>query len=52
MRVVRKATPNRDAEKITTEDALDIARLASLRMWNSYNDLERMNRENEVQKHG
>lgn len=29
----RKATPNRDAKPISPADAIDIARLASLRMW-------------------
>ena len=33
IRVERKAKPDRDAGKITAEDAVDIARLASLRMW-------------------
>lgn len=32
-KVVRKATPNRNAEKISTADVLNVARLASLRMW-------------------
>ena len=34
IRVERMAKPDRQAEKITPEDAIDIARLASLRMWN------------------
>jgi hypothetical protein len=33
--VERMAKPNRQAEKITPEDAVDIARLASLRMWDA-----------------
>jgi len=36
----RPAKPNRDAEKISPESAVDIARLASLRMWDAYSKLE------------
>jgi hypothetical protein len=32
----RRAKPNRDATKLTPEDAIDIARLANLRMWDAY----------------
>lgn len=39
-RVERRATPNRDAEKISAADAIDIARLAGLRMWDALHDLE------------
>ena len=35
IRVERMATPDRQADKITPEDAVDIARLASLRMWDA-----------------
>jgi hypothetical protein len=35
IRVERMAKPDRQAEKITPEDAIDIARLASLRMWDA-----------------
>jgi len=35
----RRATPNRDAKKISADSAIDIARLASLRMWDSYDRL-------------
>lgn len=35
----RAAKPCRDAEKISAEDAIDIARLASLRMWDAYDTL-------------
>lgn len=35
----RRATPNRDAKKIGADSAIDIARLASLRMWDSYDRL-------------
>lgn len=34
--VVRRATPNKDAERIKPEDVIDIARLANLRMWEAY----------------
>jgi hypothetical protein len=33
---LRRAKPNRDAAKLTPEDAIDIARLANLRMWDAY----------------
>lgn len=33
----RRAKPNSDAKPITPADAVDIARLASLRMWNALN---------------
>ena len=32
----RRATPNRDAGKLTPAQAVDIARLANLRMWEAY----------------
>lgn len=35
-KVLRRATPNRDAGKITPAQAIDIARLANLRMWDAY----------------
>lgn len=31
----RRATPNRSAERVTPADCIDIARLASLRMWDA-----------------
>ena len=34
--IERSAKPNKDAEKLNAEAAIDIARLASLRMWNSF----------------
>ncbi len=37
----RRATPNRDADRITPAAALDIARLANLRMWDAYLQLDR-----------
>ncbi|MGO4398426.1 hypothetical protein [Achromobacter sp. PAB15] len=37
---VRRATPNRDALAISSAAAVDIARLASLRMWDAFARLE------------
>ncbi len=37
----RAAKPCRDAEKISADDAIDIARLASLRMWDAYQALDK-----------
>lgn len=42
VKVARKATPNRDAQPITPAAAVNLARLASLRMWESYAQLEAM----------
>lgn len=39
--VVRRATPNKEAARITPEDVIDIARLANLRMWDAYKELNR-----------
>lgn len=36
----RRATPNRDAEKLDAAQALDVARLANLRMWDAYSRQE------------
>lgn len=41
-RVVRRATPARDASRITPSQAVDIARLANLRMWSAYDDVRRL----------
>ena len=38
---VRRATPNRDAASISPAAAVDIARLASLRMWDAYARVEK-----------
>jgi hypothetical protein len=38
--IERRATPNREAKAIEAADAIDLARLASLRMWNTYQALE------------
>lgn len=40
--LVRRAAPCKDAERISAGDAIDIARLASLRMWETYERLERL----------
>ena len=37
---VRRATPCRDAQRLTPAQAVDIARLANLRMWDSYAQLD------------
>ena len=44
IRVERAAKPDRNAEKISAEDAIDIARLASLRMWDAYEKLDQTER--------
>lgn len=36
----RRATPNRDAERLTPEQVVDVARLANLRMWTAYQQLD------------
>lgn len=41
VRCVRRAIPNRDAARLTPEQAIDIARLANLRMWDAYERAER-----------
>lgn len=38
----RRATPDKDAKPISAGAAVDIARLASLRMWESYQEVEAM----------
>jgi len=37
----RRATPNKDAHRLTPQQAIDIARLANLRMWDAYNRMEK-----------
>jgi hypothetical protein len=39
---LRRSTPNKDAARITAVQAIDIARLANLRMWESYERAERV----------
>lgn len=41
VKCVRRATPNRDATRISPEAAIDIARLANLRMWEAYARMDR-----------
>jgi len=36
----RRSTPNKDSDRLTPEQALDVARLANLRMWEAYNAQE------------
>jgi len=43
--VVRRAKPNKDASKLEPAQAVDIARLASLRMWDAYDRLDSAGRE-------
>lgn len=38
---MRRAKPNKDAQRITPEQAIDIARLANLRMWEAYNRIDK-----------
>lgn len=38
---VRRSTPNKDAVKLTPAQAVDIARLANLRMWDAYHRLDK-----------
>ena len=42
VRVKKPAKPCRDADKLHAGDAIDIARLASLRMWDAYDKLRKM----------
>lgn len=39
---VRRAKPAKDAYRLTPEQAIDIARLANMRMWNAYEAVDRM----------
>lgn len=40
VRCERRATPNKDAYRLTQENVIDIARMANLRMWDSYYRLD------------
>jgi len=42
VKVARRATPNRDAKPVSAAVAVDLARLASLRMWEAYAQVETM----------
>lgn len=39
-RVGRRATPDKNAQRLSAEAVIDIARLANLRMWDAYQRLE------------
>lgn len=41
-RVARRSKPDRDAYRLKPEQVMDIARLANLRMWDAYEQVERM----------
>lgn len=41
----RRATPNKDATRLTASNVMDIARLANLRMWDAYRDAERLQKD-------
>lgn len=41
LRVERMARPNSQADRLSPEDAVDIARLASLRMWDAHQKIEK-----------
>lgn len=43
-RVIRRAKPCRDAKPIHSEDVLNLARLASLRMWDAFDELDAVRR--------
>ena len=42
VRCERRATPNKDAGRLTPAQAVDIARLANLRMWDAYSRAQRL----------
>jgi hypothetical protein len=48
IRCERRAKPCRDAEKLDAEDAIDIARLAGLRMWDAFDKLRPATAQNSV----
>jgi hypothetical protein len=41
----RRAIPNKHADRLSPEQAVDIARLANLRMWSAYEKLDRQQAE-------
>lgn len=43
-RCLRRATPNRNADCLAPQQVIDIARLANLRMWDAYAQVERVAR--------
>ena len=42
VRVMRRATPNRDAYRLSPDEVIDVARLANLRMWDAYQRIDRL----------
>lgn len=48
--IIRRAKPCRDAKSISPEDAVNLARLASLRMWDAYDELEKMRAANTARR--
>lgn len=38
----RRATPNRDATRLTPKQVMEVARLANLRLWDAYRDVDRL----------
>lgn len=48
---IRRATPNRDATRLTPSNVMDIARLANLRMWDAYQAAD-MCRQDASYRHG
>ena len=46
--VERRAKPNRDADRLTPEQVMDIARLANLRMWHAYERVKSATRQGEA----
>jgi hypothetical protein len=42
----KRATPNKEARTLTAEEVMDIARLASLRLWNAYDAVSRAHEDN------
>jgi hypothetical protein len=43
VKCIKRAKPNRKADKIVTEHAIELARLASFRMWEAYKDVQVLN---------
>jgi len=48
--IKRQAKPNREAKPIDMEDVCDIARLAQVRMWKAYEEIDSFRREREKQQ--
>lgn len=41
----RRAIPNKDADRLQLPQVMDVARLANLRMWDAYRDVERLGKD-------